>query len=58
VEAANVIDKAGVRSRSIERRLRHVEALPKDETQKLLGTALEIDDEPVPDEVQDEELLS
>lgn len=58
VEAANVIDKAGVRSRSIERHLRHVEALPKHETEKLLGEPLEIDEEPVFTDVEDEELLS
>lgn len=56
VEATNVIDKAGVRSRSIERRLRHVESLPKDETQKLLGEALEIEEEPcAPDTVVDQD---
>lgn len=57
VEAANVIDKAGVRSRSIERKLRNVEALPKDATQKLLGPALEMEELEL-DEVPDEELLS
>jgi len=36
-EASNVIDRAGVRSRAIERRLREVEELPRDETLKLLG---------------------
>ncbi len=56
VEATNVIDKAGVRSRSIERRLRHVEALPKDETQKLLGDSLEIEEEPVTVDSEDEDL--
>lgn len=47
VEAANVIDKAGVRSRSIERRLRHVEALPKDEARQLLGDSPDLEEEPV-----------
>lgn len=56
VEATNVIDKAGVRSRSIERRLRHVEALPKDESQKLLGASLEIDEALVSEESESEEL--
>lgn len=37
VEAANVIDKAGVRSRAIERRLRQVEALPQEEARSLMG---------------------
>lgn len=58
VEATNVIDKAGVRSRSIERRLRHVEALPKDETEKLLGNSLDTEDEDSPTESDDEDLLS
>ncbi len=58
VEATNVIDKAGVRSRSIERRLRHVEALPKDETEKLLGNSLDTDEEDSPVESEDDDLLS
>lgn len=57
VEATNVIDKAGVRSRSIERRLRHVEALPKDETEKLLGNSLDTEEEDSPMESEDD-LLS
>lgn len=56
VEATNVIDKAGVRSRSIERRLRHVEALPKDESQKLLGASLEIEEALVSEESESQEL--
>lgn len=36
-EASNVIDSAGVRSRAIERRLREVEELPREETIQLLG---------------------
>jgi len=36
-EASNVIDRAGVRSRAIERRLREVEELPGEETLRLLG---------------------
>lgn len=58
VEATNVIDKAGVRSRSIERRLRHVEALPKDETQKLLGDSVEIDEEASSTDSEDEDTLN
>lgn len=38
-EAANVIDKAGVRSRAIERRLRDVQELPGEESARLLGDA-------------------
>jgi len=36
-EASNVIDEAGRRSRSIERKLRDVQELPQDQTNALLG---------------------
>ncbi len=36
-EASNVIDEAGRRSRSIERKLRNVQELPQDQTNTLLG---------------------
>lgn len=36
-EASNVIDEAGRRSRSIERKLRNVQELPPDQAQTLLG---------------------
>lgn len=36
-EATHVIDKAGVRSRAIERKLRTVQELPPDQAQTLLG---------------------
>jgi DNA recombination protein RmuC len=42
-EATNVIDKAGVRSRAIERKLRTVQELPQEQTIALLGEALEIE---------------
>lgn len=42
-EATNTIDKAGVRSRAIERKLRTVQELPKQETIALLGEAIEIE---------------
>jgi DNA recombination protein RmuC len=38
-EASNVIDQAGVRTRAIERKLRHVETLPGEQVQQLLGPA-------------------
>ena len=38
-EASNVIDQAGVRTRAIERKLRHVETLPGEQVQQLLGSA-------------------
>ena len=43
LEATNVIDKAGVRTRSIERKLRNVESLPKDKSIELLGDAEDFD---------------
>jgi DNA recombination protein RmuC len=42
-EATNVIDKAGVRSRAIERKLRTVQELPQEQTIALLGEALEFE---------------
>lgn len=44
-EAANVIDKAGVRSRAIERKLRTVQELPQEETIALLGESIEIEED-------------
>ena len=42
-EAANVIDKAGVRSRAIERKLRTVQELPQEQAVAMLGEAIEIE---------------
>lgn len=39
--ATNELDKTGARSRAIEKQLREVEALPEDETEKILGNTLE-----------------
>ncbi|MCD7971894.1 MAG: DNA recombination protein RmuC [Candidatus Azobacteroides sp.] len=44
-EATNVIDQAGVRSRSIERKLRTVQELPEEKTLTILGEAVEIEEE-------------
>jgi DNA recombination protein RmuC len=44
-EATNVIDRAGVRTRAIERRLRTVQELPAEEAATLLGEASLIDEE-------------
>ena len=44
-EAANVIDKAGIRSRAIERKLRTVEKLPQEQSIELLGEAIEIEED-------------
>lgn len=41
-EASNVIDDAGVRSRVIERKLKTVQELPKENAAALLGESLEI----------------
>ena len=35
-EASNVIDSAGVRTRAIERKLKNVEALPENDSAKLI----------------------
>lgn len=40
-EASNTIDKAGVRSRVIERKLRTVQELPKEEAIELLGDSID-----------------
>lgn len=40
-EATNVIDKAGVRSRAIERKLKNVQELPQEQTLALLGEAID-----------------
>jgi DNA recombination protein RmuC len=44
-EAANVIEKAGTRSRAIERKLRTVQELPQEQTIALLGESVEIEQE-------------
>src|SRR5690554_4610035 len=44
-EASKKIDETGVRTRVLTRRLRDVEELPADQTQRLLGAALEGTDE-------------
>jgi DNA recombination protein RmuC len=48
-EASNKIEETGRRSRALSRKLREVEALPSDESQRLLGTESELseDDDPV-----------
>ena len=42
-QATNVIDKAGVRSRAIERKLRTVQELPQEQSIALLGESIEIE---------------
>ena len=46
-EASNVIEQAGVRSRVIERKLRNVQELPKDEAMELLTDTIDAAIEPV-----------
>lgn len=46
-EATNVIDRAGVRTRAIERKLRTVQELPADEASLLLGEASYSEEEEV-----------
>jgi DNA recombination protein RmuC len=50
VEATNTIDAAGVRTRAIERHLRKVEELPKEEAVELIGKTLEMEAEDIKDE--------
>ncbi|NII24353.1 DNA recombination protein RmuC [Pseudoflavitalea sp. X16] len=40
-EASNVIEQAGARSRAIERKLRNVQELPKDQSSGLLGDVMD-----------------
>jgi DNA recombination protein RmuC len=54
LEASNVIEAAGVRSRAIERKLRNVQELPKDQTAGLLGDVLD-NTLPANEEAGDEE---
>jgi DNA recombination protein RmuC len=44
-QATNDIDKAGVRSRAIERKLRTVHILPQEQTIELLGEAIAIEED-------------
>jgi DNA recombination protein RmuC len=46
-EASNVIDQASTRSRAIERKLKNVQELPKDEVAGLLGDILDSNDEEI-----------
>jgi DNA recombination protein RmuC len=50
-EAANVIEKAGTRSRAIERKLRTVQELPQEQTIALLGEAIDVEQDD--DDVED-----
>lgn len=44
-EASNSIDKAEIRTRAVEKKLKNVEALPAPEAVALLGEALPDEDE-------------
>jgi DNA recombination protein RmuC len=50
IEATNTIDKAGVRTRAIERQLRKVQELPQAESVALIGEALDMESEQIKDE--------
>jgi DNA recombination protein RmuC len=45
-QASSDIERAGTRSRAIERKLRDVQELPQSDSIKLLGDSMEIDEEP------------
>jgi DNA recombination protein RmuC len=45
-QASSDIEKAGTRSRAIERKLRDVQELPQSDSVKLLGDSMEVEDEP------------
>ena len=49
-EATNVIDKAGVRSRAIERKLRNVQELPAEDAAKLLNDVVDFESKDIEDE--------
>jgi len=53
-EATNTIDRAGVRTRAIERQLRKVQELPAEDAAALLGAALDMESEQIQDEEEEE----
>jgi len=53
-EATNTIDRAGVRTRAIERQLRKVQELPPEDAAALLGQALDMESEQIQDEEEEE----
>ena len=55
-ETANVIDRAGVRSRAIERKLKNVEALSEEKSMKLLGEAIEIEEDNITDYIEEDNI--
>lgn len=56
-EATNVIDQAGVRSRAIERKLRTVQELPKEQSSAILGEVIDnvIEEESMKDEAPEKD---
>ena len=54
-ETTNVIDKAGIHSRKIERKLKNVEALPEEKSMKILGEAIDIEEDNIIDYVEDDD---
>jgi DNA recombination protein RmuC len=55
-QATKTIDAAGVRTRAIERHLRKVEELPKEQAVELIGKTLEMEAEDIIDEERNEEI--
>jgi DNA recombination protein RmuC len=56
-EATNTIDRAGVRTRAIERQLRKVQELPPEDAAALLGQALDMEAEQIQDEEKEDGAL-
>jgi len=54
-ETTNIIDDAGKKSRTIERKLKNVESLSEDKSIKLLGEAIEIEEDDIIDYIEEEE---
>ena len=52
MEATNTIDKAGVRSRAIERQLRKVQELPSSEVAAKIGQDIEQDSKDIQDNLE------
>jgi len=54
-ETTNVIDDAGKKSRTIERKLKNVESLSEEKSMKLLGEAIEIEEDDIIDYIEEED---
>ena len=54
-EATHTIDKAGIRTRAIERQLRKVQELPTEESVALIGQSLDMEETEISDEAAENE---